>query len=150
MYNSYMDTSEALRLEEQLKRFIRWNRSAHPPIDGLSRSAISVLAATVRAGSPAPRPGDLARELGMTTSNIASALRELDGGGYVTREPNRHDGRRVDIVLTEKGRSAMAERRATKSSRLHQAIEATLGEDEQRELLLAGDLLERLATYPAS
>jgi len=86
----------------------------------------------------------------MTTSNIASALRELDGGGYVIREPNQHDRRRVDIVLTDQGRSAMAERRATKSSRLHQAIEATLDEHEQSELLLAGDLLERLATYPAS
>lgn len=145
-----MDTADALRLEEQLKRFIRWNRSAHPPIDGLSRSAISVLAATVRAGRPAPRPGELARELGMTTSNIASALRELDAGGYVTREPNEHDRRRVDIVLTRKGSAAMAERRATKSSRLHRAIEAALDDAEQRELLIAGNLLERLSTYPAS
>ena len=145
-----MDSADALQLEEQLKRFIRWNRAAHPPIDGLSRTAISVLAATVRAGNEASRPGELARELGMTTSNIASALRELDTGGYVTREPNEHDRRRVDILVTEKGRAAMAERRTTKSTRLHQAIEATLDEREQRQLLSAGDLLERLSTYPAS
>ncbi|HEV7183450.1 MAG TPA: MarR family winged helix-turn-helix transcriptional regulator [Leifsonia sp.] len=145
-----MDTGEAMRLEEQLKRFIRWNRSAHPPIDGLSRSAISVLAATVRSGSRAPRPGELALELNMTTSNIASALRELDAGGYVSREPNAHDGRRVDVVLTDKGRTAMAQRRATKSTRLQQAIESTLDDREQRELLAAGDLLERISGHPAS
>ncbi|WP_415853736.1 MarR family winged helix-turn-helix transcriptional regulator [Sinomonas sp. G460-2] len=145
-----MDAAEALRLEEQLKRFVRWNRSAHPPIGGLSRSAISVLAATVRAGSRTPRPGELAQELGMTSSNIASALRELDAGGYVTRGRNATDGRRVNILVTEKGRAAMADRWATKSSRLQQAIAATLDDREQRELLAAGDLLERISRFPAS
>ena len=145
-----MNSAEAIRLEEQLKRFIRWNRSAHPPIEGLSRTAISVLAATVRAGSQAPRPGELARELGMTTSNVASALRELDAGGYVTRGRDANDGRRVNIMLTDKGRTAMANRRATKSTRLQYAIEATLNDREQRELLRAGDLLERISGVPAS
>ncbi len=86
----------------------------------------------------------------MTSSNIASALRELDAGGYVTRGRNATDGRRVNILVTEKGRAAMADRWATKSSRLQQAIAATLDDREQRELLAAGDLLERISRFPAS
>lgn len=145
-----MDSVEAMRLEDQLKRFIRWNRSAHPPIEGLSRTAISVLAAIVRAGSRASRPGELARELGMTTSNTASALRELDAGGYVTRGRDANDGRRVNIMLTDKGRTAMAHRRATRSTHLQHAIEATLDDREQGELVAAGNLLERISNFPAS
>jgi DNA-binding MarR family transcriptional regulator len=86
----------------------------------------------------------------MTSSNIASALRELDAGGYVTRGRNAHDGRQVNITLTEKGRTAMAHRQATKSTRLQHAIESTLDDREQRELLEAGDLLERISSFPAS
>ncbi|GAP60700.1 marr-Family protein [Arthrobacter sp. Hiyo1] len=86
----------------------------------------------------------------MTTSNIASALRELDAGGYVTRGRDANDGRRVNVMLTDKGRTAMAHRRAKRSTHLQHAIEATLDDREQGELVAAGNLLERISNFPAS
>ncbi len=113
---------------------------------GLSRMALSVLAAIARL-SDRPRPRDVAAELQMTSSNVAAALRELEAAGFVAREPDPGDGRGVRLHLNDSGRAAVTQVRRERDTWLGQAIERVLDEEEQRTLMLAGRLIQRLAEY---
>jgi DNA-binding MarR family transcriptional regulator len=113
--------------------------SAH----GLSRPAVSVLAALARQGETTP--GDLAVELQMTSSNVAAALREVDTAGLVRRLRDPHDGRRSRVSLRPSGERVVREIRAERDTWLGRAIEAELDDREQELLRAAADLLGRVA-----
>lgn len=134
------------RVRGQLKLLQRRMRHEALPVAGLSLTATRVLGAAARAAAPA-QPGDLTDRLQMTTSNVAAALRELEAAGLVDRAKDAQDRRKVRVVLTEEGRSVVAESRRERDSWLGQAIESLLDPDEQRLLRAAGDLMERLAAY---
>jgi DNA-binding MarR family transcriptional regulator len=130
--------AQMLVLQRRLRR--------ETPVLGLSLTAIRVLNASVRLpGDPQPR--HLAEDLQMTSSNVAAALRELEEAGLVARQRDPQDGRRVLVVVTDRGQAMVADRRRERDSWLGQAIGALLDENEQRALLAAGELMERLAEY---
>lgn len=105
-----------------------------------------VLGAIARA-SHAVKPSDLATELEMASPNVAAALRELEAAGYVSRERDATDGRRVSVLLTASGAAAVAEHRASRAEWLRQAADAVLSREEQEQLLLAANLLDRLTGW---
>ena len=53
------------------------------------------------------RPTDLAAQLGITKQALNYLLRELEGLGYLVREPHPDDLRSKRIVLTERGALAV-------------------------------------------
>jgi DNA-binding MarR family transcriptional regulator len=134
------------RVRNQMKLLQRRLRREALPVGGLSLTATRVLGAAARGGGSA-QPGELAEQLQMTSSNVAAALRELEGAGMVTRAADALDRRRVLIVLTERGRSVVAESRRERDSWLGRAIEARLDAEEQELLRAAGELMQRLADY---
>jgi DNA-binding MarR family transcriptional regulator len=84
----------------------------------------------------------------MTSSNVAAALRELEEAELIRRQrDDPDDARRVRIFVTEPGTSAIADFRHERDTWFGQAVEATLNDDEQRTLVAAGHLLQRLAEY---
>lgn len=56
--------------------------------------------------------GDLAKIMCVSTARIASALNTLEKKGYVRRESEKTDARKVVIRLTDVGKSALDERMA--------------------------------------
>lgn len=83
----------------------------------------------------------------MTTSNVAAALRALEGRDFVVRRRSTADTRRVDVSLTVAGRQLVADARTERDGWLQTAIEATLDDAEQALLLAAGQLIERVSGF---
>lgn len=130
-------------LLSQLRAFHQRQRTEQVTVEGLSATSMRVLGAIAR--HDGVQPSQLARELIMTTSNIAAALRELDGRGLVSRSTDDEDSRRVIVDLTAEGRRVVAAVRESRNRWLQSAIAAGLTPEEQATLLAAGRVLARLA-----
>jgi len=126
-------------LQRRLRREVR-------PVHGLSRTALQVLAAVERSAGP-PQPRQLAEATQMTSSNISTALRELEVAGTVLRRKDFADARRVSVHITEHGRALVADVRSERDTWLGRAMEQLLDADEQGILLAAGALMQRLAEF---
>jgi len=141
-----MNEENLNRLLGQLRTLQRRQRRERPPVEGLSRSAVQVLGAVAR-GDCGAQPTQLARELVMTSSNVAAALSELIGQGLVERATDKVDTRRVNITLTPAGERLVANDRSTRDDWLIHAIYDLLTDEEELVLIAAGSILERLANY---
>jgi DNA-binding MarR family transcriptional regulator len=139
-----MDEDEARLLRTQLKALRRRLRREMVALGDLSETSLQVLAAVARSGD-GTTPGELTVELHMTTSNVSAALRTLETAGTVTRRPHPDDGRRVVVEVTDAGRDVVAGARRGADAWLVRAVGAELDDDEQRLLLRAGELMQRLA-----
>lgn len=129
-------------------RGLSWRlRRELPPVRGVSGSAVQVLRVVSRAQQPSP--GEVAARLRMTSSNVAAALRELEQAGLVGRDRDPQDGRRVRLSLTAAGADTVSCVHAERDTWLGRAIEAVLSDDEQRTLIRAGELMQRLTEYGA-
>jgi DNA-binding MarR family transcriptional regulator len=113
-------------------------------VDGeLTLSQMSVLVRLEREG-PAT-PGALAAGEQITPQSIGAILAVLQEKGLVSRGGDPSDGRRVVMSVTAAGRSTLQGVRHQKAQRLAAAIEDGLTPAEQRQLLEALPLLQRLA-----
>lgn len=141
-----MNEELALELQEHVRKLYKQFRRDVPPLERASRSAVSVLGVVARdVHSPdGIAPGVIADRLGMASSNVATALRELEDAGYVARRRAPDDGRRVVVSLTPAGVSAVASHRALRANSLLDQIETILTPDEQALLATAIPLLGRL------
>ncbi|AXE29601.1 MarR family transcriptional regulator [Chromobacterium phragmitis] len=133
---------EATRLRQQLMAMTRRLRSQGSK-DTLSFGLLTVLGAIDRAGGDIT-PTELARRESLRSSNLASALRELDASGLIRRTQDPDDGRRVRVGLSEAGAAALRRNRQLRDGWLQRSLQGLSA--EERELLRrAGELLERLA-----
>ncbi|MBR7839556.1 MarR family transcriptional regulator [Actinospica durhamensis] len=142
-----MDEVEVRTLQSHLGKLHKRLARGLPPLDGVSRSATRVLSAAVASAGTeeGAQPGRIAEAIGMTTSNVAAALRELEQEGYVARRRAPDDGRRIAVVLTERGKHALAAHRALRAHGLREAIEAVLTTDEQAQLTAVIPLIGRVS-----
>jgi DNA-binding MarR family transcriptional regulator len=76
--------------------------------------------------------------------SMAQTLSELESAGLIKRNPDPADRRSSRIELTEEGRSRVLEGRGRREDWLAAAIAAELNPEEQRTLLAAVPLLQRL------
>ncbi|MFC6288185.1 MarR family winged helix-turn-helix transcriptional regulator [Nocardioides sp. GCM10027113] len=84
--------------------------------------------------SPAgSRLTELARKANMTPQAMGELVDELVDMGYVVRRPDPADGRAKLIVLTKRGRDAVAAGRATIEG-IEEQVTAALGDRGHREL----------------
>jgi DNA-binding MarR family transcriptional regulator len=79
--------------------------------------------------------------------SMAQTLSELETAGLIERRPDPGDGRRNQIELTQEGRARVLEERGRREDWLAAAIAAELSPEEQRTLLSAVPLLQRLCGY---
>lgn len=77
--------------------------------------------------------------------SMAQTLAELETAGLIERSPDPVDRRRSQIELTETGRLRVLEERGRREDWLAAAIAAELSPEEQRTLLAAVPLLQRLS-----
>lgn len=85
---------------------------------------------------------ELARKANMTPQSMAELVDELVEMGYVVRQPDPNDGRAKLIVLTKRGRDAVAAGRQTIDG-IEKQVTQILGERGHRELRqLLSKLLE--------
>ncbi len=136
------------RLQRQVKKLYRRVQREQPVVAGLSTTTLQMLVALERAAGPL-RPGELAAELEMKNSNVASALRGLDKQGLINRRADPADGRKVLIDLTGEGRRRIADARRRRTAWLQEAVDELLTPKEQSLLFAAADLMERLAEQGA-
>ena len=83
---------------------------------------------------------ELARKANMAPQSMAELVDELVEMGYVVRQPDPNDGRAKLIVLTKRGRGAVAAGRQTIDG-IEEQVTQILGERGHRELR---QLLSRL------
>lgn len=114
-------------------------------MSGLSRTESEVLATIAHAEELTPR--DVALNMGMTTSNVAATLRELEAAGHITRARDSNDKRRVRLSVTASGRRLIEDYRTKRDSWLDRAVRAELTDEEVQTLLRAGELMQQLSQY---
>jgi DNA-binding MarR family transcriptional regulator len=88
---------------------------------------------------------DLARDQRLRPQTMGELVAELEDLELVARKDDAEDGRRRLVSITRAGTKALADGRAARHSWLLRAIETQLDANEQRALLGALDLLEKIA-----
>ncbi|MGK7312805.1 MAG: MarR family winged helix-turn-helix transcriptional regulator [Candidatus Longimicrobiales bacterium M2_2A_002] len=105
----------------------------------LSEARLSALSVLVFSG---PRTvGELAAADQVTAPTMSRLVTALEREGYVRRETDTDDGRRVRVVATAEGVRALSEARRQRVSRVAGFLEA-IDEDDRRTVLEATELLE--------
>ena len=87
---------------------------------------------------------DLATADRVRPQSMAQTLAELETAGLIDRRPDPGDRRSLQVELTEQGRERVLEGRGKREDWLAAAIAAELSLEEQRALLAAVPLLQRL------
>jgi DNA-binding MarR family transcriptional regulator len=105
----------------------------------------SVLSRLDREG--ARTASELAAAEHVKPQSMAQTLAELESAGLIERRPDPRDGRRSHIELTDVGRERVLEGRGRREDWLAAAIAAELSPEEQRTLLAAVPLLQRLSGH---
>ncbi|MBT2504270.1 MarR family winged helix-turn-helix transcriptional regulator [Curtobacterium sp. ISL-83] len=141
-----MREADVRRLQEQLKAFHRRQRKEWSSPEGLTQTAVRVIGSIARQPEGS-QPGLVSDDLGLASSNVAAALRELESRGLVTRTRDVQDTRRTNLHLTVAGEALVASSRDERDDWLSRAIDAVLDDNQQAVLLEAGLLLEKLSQY---
>lgn len=108
----------------------------------LSTGKLGVLAYLAEHG--AATSSTLATVEKISPQAIATAVRELENLGLITRTPDDRDRRRVWIDLTEAGRKRLTEERTIGNEWLQDAVTQRLTADERDLLRSAVPLLRKL------
>lgn len=139
--------------EELAREFLadltRIGRRITPMVLNSTRGETALLMTLFRTGR-ALSPGELAGESHVSSARVANILKALEDKGLVTRSHSDSDRRRVEVTLTEAGRSDAEARRSRRQAAIAEYLRA-LGEDDARELIriigrseeILGDIAER-------
>lgn len=84
--------------------------------------------------------GELAREMNVSTARVATALNALESKGYVRREVDAKDARRVIIHLTKDGETAFI----TRKNEVVAKLQPMLNKLSEKECLTLLSLLNKL------
>jgi DNA-binding MarR family transcriptional regulator len=111
--------------------------------EGLSMLNLSILGILYRKGPVTAT--DLALQEHIQPQSLTRLLASLERRGYVSRQPDAADRRRLLITLTAGGKKALGADVRKKEAWLARGMERTLSPDERELLLHASRLLDRLA-----
>lgn len=78
--------------------------------------------------------GELSRVLNLSTGRVATALKSLERKGYIVRQPDPSDKRRVAVFIQEKGTAFILEKQERMLRRLEQRLRR-LGEADAKEFV---------------
>ena len=89
----------------------------------------------------AAHPSELSRTMQVSTARVAAMLRHLEGRGWIVREHDRDDERRVSVRLTDAGRALIRERRSAALACVAELLSALEPEEAREYLRLKRKLL---------
>ena len=89
--------------------------------------------------------GDLAIAERVRPQSMTQTISDLEGEGLIARHADPDDGRRILVELTAQGHQTLAEDRRQREGWLARAIAEDLSTQEQKVLMQAVGLLQRLA-----
>jgi DNA-binding MarR family transcriptional regulator len=136
-----VEVADALRVSVGLlRRRIRQLKAAEGEVTLPESAAL----ARLDRGGPATS-SELARLEQISPQSMGATLAGLEARGLVARRPDPNDGRRAVLYLTPAGQAVLRDRRNESTQRIAQALAAGFTAAEQRQLLAAARLLERLA-----
>jgi DNA-binding MarR family transcriptional regulator len=135
-----LDAARALRRATlRLSRRLQAERDEH----ALSLTKISVLGHLMRRG-PLPA-GALAAADRLKPQSLTRVLAELETAGLIERNPDARDRRQHRFSITEAGRRAGAADMRSRDEWLARSIGGSLTPVERHMVVLAAELIERLA-----
>jgi DNA-binding MarR family transcriptional regulator len=141
-------TKTAIDLPQVMVKLLRRLRAERPAVSaGLTLSQLSALSHLEHGG--AMTTSDLAAAEYVRPQSMAVTVASLVGAGLVRRAGDQADKRRVMVSLTARGRAALVGTRQTQGEWLAHAILTRLDRDEQRMLVDAVRILDRLANAPS-
>src|SRR6478609_3624829 len=115
------------------------------PADGeLTLPASSALVRLDRGGSATA--ADLARQEQISPQSMGATLAALEARGFVKRQPDPTDGRRILLSISAAGRRELNRRRNARVEQLAKGL-ADFTEPELEQLAAAAPLIERLAYH---
>lgn len=106
---------------------------AHFTRHDISQGRFSILMTLTRSGGN-QTPAELADRLGCTRATVTGLLDGLERDGLVERHPSSDDRRRIDVVITTKGR-AFLETMLPDHFRRVAGLMSALSEKERRSLI---------------
>ena len=138
------DRSTPAALATDLREALRplWRR--FNSLRTLSPGKIGILSDLERLGPLTAT--DLAARERISHQAVATAVRELEEPGLITRSPDPADRRRSLVTLTDTGRERLATERAAGQEWLTQALADELTDRDRATLAAAIPLLRRLDT----
>ncbi|KJY33737.1 MULTISPECIES: MarR family winged helix-turn-helix transcriptional regulator [Streptomyces] len=108
---------------------------------GVSRGEFDVIATLRRSGTPYTlSPRELSATLMLTTGGMTGRLDKLEKAGLLTRSPDPHDRRGLQVTLTDRG-LALVDEAVTAGIEVNRAGLADFSPEEVEEL---GGLLRKL------
>jgi DNA-binding MarR family transcriptional regulator len=136
-----IEVADTLRVSVGLlRRRIRQLKAAEGEVTLPESAAL----ARLDRGGPATS-SELARLEQISPQSMGATLGGLEARGLVARRSDPNDGRRAVLYLTPAGQAVLRDRRNESTQRIAQALAAGFTAAEQRQLLAAARLLERLA-----
>jgi DNA-binding MarR family transcriptional regulator len=132
----------AASLRASIGMLVRRLRQVHAEGD-LTLPESSALARLERSGPSTSAA--LARGEQISPQSMGATLAALENRGLVTRAPDPHDGRRVNLSVTVAGRRLVGSRRSAKVEALAHTLASEFSPGELSLLADAAPLLERLA-----
>jgi DNA-binding MarR family transcriptional regulator len=130
--------SSILRSIARLVRRLRLERDD----EALSLFKLSILGILYRKGPVTAT--DLATRENIRPQSLTRLLAFLEERGFVSRQPDEEDRRRLLITITAEGKKALSADFRRKEAWLTKEMERVLSPDEHRLLLQASHLLDRL------
>lgn len=118
-------------------------RESRARVADVTSPEISALARIERAESISS--AELARLERISPQSIGATIATLELRGFVRRDPDPADGRKLCISLTQDGSEELRRYRRARSDRISHALETEFTKKELEQLRQAAPLLERLA-----
>ncbi|WP_262525515.1 MarR family winged helix-turn-helix transcriptional regulator [Agrobacterium tumefaciens] len=140
-----MDDGDISKLRSRLTLLARRLRK-EAQSDEVSWSRMLIVGLIDRMGGRVT-PTMLSAAESMSSANVAALLRDLEAQRLITRTPDEQDRRKVWIALSDEGKNVLSQSRKTREKWLETAMQATLTADEQKQLLEASELIERIALF---
>jgi DNA-binding MarR family transcriptional regulator len=145
-YAYEMNEDDAARIEQGVRQLGRRMRAERQNAL-LGVSALGILGALYRSGPiPAAR---LAEEERLQPQSLTRLIADLECQGLIRRSRGRIDRRTLLIEITGAGTKALAEDRHQRRLWLDAALAGALTPAERALLVVAGDLMVKVANWPA-
>ncbi|MEY9837989.1 MarR family winged helix-turn-helix transcriptional regulator [Streptacidiphilus sp. EB103A] len=132
----------AERLRTSIGRFVRATRSH---ADTLPPPLATTMGLLDRDGDAST--ASLAQRRGVRHQSQSRTVKDLEALGYIARREDPQDRRGFLVTLTQQGRAALDRDRRARRDWVAQAIDTLLNPDEQAQLGVLTQLLDRLSDY---
>jgi len=87
-------------------------------------------------------PGNISREMGVSSARIAAALGKLENKGLITRQIDKNDRRKILVEITQDGKE-VAEKHMRSALAVAEEVLKSLGETDAKEYVrITGRLAE--------